>query len=128
LTGTKSNDLLKLKKEAEMNLSKNENSSLEQRLQAAREEALKQIDTGLIQCAVFATGEKGPVVAVGKQCVKPHEKPITENSRFDIASVGKVFTAACCALLISDGKLDPMRLSRSICRNTFLEKMWDYCA
>lgn len=90
-----------------MNLSENENSSLEQRLKATREEALKQIAGGLIQGAVFATGEEGPVVAVGKQCVTPHEKSMTENSRFDIASVGKVFTAACCALLISDGKLDP---------------------
>ena len=32
---------------------------------------------------------------------------MTVHSRFDIASVGKVFTAACCALLAADGELEP---------------------
>ena len=32
---------------------------------------------------------------------------MTADSRFDMASVGKVFTAGCCALLIAQGKLNP---------------------
>lgn len=84
----------------------NEDTSMERRFENAKCEALKQIENGLIQGAVF-TVNGGPVIPLGKQCVKPVERAMTENSRFDIASVGKVFTAACCALLAADGKLDP---------------------
>lgn len=84
----------------------NEDTSMERRFENAKGEALKQIENGLIQGAVF-TVNGGPVIPLGKQCVKPVERAMTENSRFDIASVGKVFTAACCALLAADGKLDP---------------------
>ena len=77
------------------------------RIEAARQEALKQIDSGLIQGAVFTANGGMPVIAVGKQCIHPVERAMTERSRFDIASAGKVFTAGCCALLIADGKLDP---------------------
>lgn len=77
------------------------------RIEAARQEALKQIDSGLIQGAVFTANGGMLVIAVGKQCIHPVERAMTERSRFDIASAGKVFTAGCCALLIADGKLDP---------------------
>ncbi len=73
----------------------------------AEDEALQQMASGLIQGAVFTATGGLPVVAVGKQCIHPAEKPMTEHSRFDIASVGKVFTAGCCAQLIAEGKLDP---------------------
>ena len=84
----------------------NGGTSMERRFENAKGEALKQIENGLIQGAVFSVNG-GPVISLGKQCVKPVERAMTENSRFDIASVGKVFTAACCALLAADGKLDP---------------------
>ncbi len=75
------------------------------RVERAKAEALKQIEAGLIQGAVF-TANGFPVIAVGDQCVKPVRRPMTINSRFDMASVGKTFTAACCALLMCDGKLN----------------------
>ncbi len=79
---------------------------LTERIERAKAEAQKQIDSGLIQGAVFtATGF--PVTAIGKQCVNPKDVPMTVNSRFDMASVGKTMTAADCALLILDGKLEP---------------------
>lgn len=72
----------------------------------AEKEALKQIREGLIQGTVFGK-VGGPLAALGFQCVHPQKVPMTEQSRFDIASVGKIFTAACCALLAVEGKLDP---------------------
>lgn len=81
-------------------------SSPEERLENARREAQTQIASGLIQGAVIAVAG-GPAAAAGLQCVHPAEKPMTVHSRFDIASVGKVFTAACCALLAADGELEP---------------------
>lgn len=73
----------------------------------ALEEAQKQIDSGLIQGAVFADTRSGIIEALGKQRIHPTEAMMTADSRFDMASVGKVFTAGCCALLIAAGKLDP---------------------
>ena len=81
-------------------------SSPEERLENAWREAQTQIASGLIQGAVIAVAG-GPAAAAGLQCVHPAEKPMTVHSRFDIASVGKVFTAACCALLAADGELEP---------------------
>ncbi len=72
----------------------------------AEEDAMRQIGGGLIQGAVFGRAG-GPLTALGFQCVSPRKIPMTEQSRFDIASVGKVFTAACCSLLAAEGKLDP---------------------
>lgn len=81
-------------------------ASLASRIDAARQEALAQIDRGLIQGAVFALGGEGPATAVGWQRVKPEKRPMTSESRFDIASAGKTFTASCCAILASQGRLD----------------------
>lgn len=85
----------------------NPRPSLDARLRDARVEAQRQVDDGLIQGAVFALGDVGPIVPVGLQNVHPAARPMTEHSRFDIASVGKTFTAACCALLAVEGRLDP---------------------
>ena len=76
-------------------------------LRDAELEALRQTASGLIQGAVFTATGGAPLTAVGKQCVHPEEKPMTAHSRFDMASVGKVFTAGCCAQLIAEGKVDP---------------------
>ncbi len=77
-----------------------------EKMNRASAEAAKQIKSGLIQGAVFsATGL--PAAAQGLQCIHPQEKIMTPDSRFDMASVGKVFTASCCALLICEGKLAP---------------------
>jgi len=70
------------------------------------QEVKKQIRAGLILGAVFGTAGHS-LSALGKQTLQPQERPMTINSRFDIASVGKVFTASCCALLVTQGKLDP---------------------
>ncbi len=79
--------------------------TIDERVARAKAEAQRQVDAGIIQGAVF-TANGFPVIAVGYQCVKPVKKPMTVDSRFDMASVGKQFTAACCALLMCDGKLD----------------------
>lgn len=75
-------------------------------LQEALEDAQAQIERGLIQGGVFATLEQEPV-AFGWQTMNPKKTAMTTDSRFDIASVGKVFTASCCASLVVEGKLDP---------------------
>lgn len=93
---------------------------MKEKIEAARQEALRQIDSGLIQGAVFTASGGMPVVAIGKQCVHPVAKAMTEHSRFDLASVGKVFTAGCCALLAADGKLDP-----DAPFVTYLPEYWD---
>lgn len=81
-------------------------TSLEIRLKRASELAGQQIESGLIQGCVFAIGDEGPAIACGLQKIHPAEVPMSPDSRFDMASVGKVFTAACCACLAADGKLD----------------------
>jgi len=82
-------------------------ASLASRIDEATREAQAQIDSGLIQGVVFALGDAGPVTAVGWQRVKPEKRPMTPASRFDMASAGKTFTASCCAILASQGRLDP---------------------
>ena len=76
------------------------------RLAPALEEARKQMESGLIQGGVISTLTQEPV-PFGLQDVAPREAVMTADSRFDIASVGKVFTASCCAALAAEGKLDP---------------------
>lgn len=74
---------------------------------SVQQEIQQQIDSGLIQGAVCVSNRDHSVIVSGKQCVHPVEKPMTAESRFDIASVGKLFTASCCALLILNEKLNP---------------------
>jgi CubicO group peptidase (beta-lactamase class C family) len=76
-------------------------------VEAARREAQRQADAGLIQGGVVASTRTNEIIVVGRQCVKPAARPMTEHSRFDIASVGKVFTTACLARLIIEGQVDP---------------------
>lgn len=78
----------------------------DERMKDALNEALKQIETGLVQGVVFTSNAASHTVAAGLQCIKPERKLMTEDSRFDIASVGKIFTAACCSLLIANGELE----------------------
>lgn len=80
---------------------------LRSRLEAASDEARRQIADKLIAGAVFAIGNRGPAVALGEQCWSPRHLPMTEASVFDLASVGKTFTASLCARLVTAGKLDP---------------------
>lgn len=67
----------------------------------------EQVKSGLIQGGVAASTRSEKIAAAGLQNVHPEAKAMTERSRFDIASAGKVFTAGCTALLIEAGKLDP---------------------
>lgn len=77
------------------------------RLEAALEEARNQVGSGLVQGLVFTDNRIREVAALGKQCIHPAEKMMTPDSRFDLASAGKVFTAGCCALLAARNELDP---------------------
>ncbi len=67
-------------------------------------EIQRQIDSGLIQGAAVRTNRNTETIALG---IQAGTIPITAQSRFDIASTGKVFTAACVALLALDGKINP---------------------
>ena len=60
------------------------------------DEIQRQIDSGLIQGAAVRTNRNGETIALG---IQAGAIPMTAQSRFDIASTGKVFTAACVALL-----------------------------
>lgn len=71
----------------------------------AREETARQIDDGLILGAVIGAKGFAPA-AQGLQGVTPLERPMTVDSRFDLASAAKTFTAAAAALLHAEGKLD----------------------
>lgn len=75
-------------------------------MEKALEEARKQIEEGIIQGAVIGTVD-GPIAAIGERTTIPERTPMTTDCRFDIASVGKVFTASCASLLVLQGKLDP---------------------
>lgn len=63
-----------------------------------------QLDARIIQGAVVRSNRDQAPFFAGMQT---DTLPMTANSRFDIASTGKTFTALCCALLIDGGKLDP---------------------
>lgn len=76
----------------------------DKKFEAAKLEALAQIERGLIAGAVFGTVDG--IAACGTQTRNPY-RPMRTQSRFDIASVSKTFTANCCAMLVVDGKLDP---------------------
>ena len=67
------------------------------------DEIREQINSGLIQGAVVRTNLSEETIAMG---VQAGNIPMSAESRFDIASTGKVFTAACVALLALDGKID----------------------
>lgn len=86
---------------------------------SAREEAMRQMEDGMIQGIVFTENRSGRIEALGRQCIRPEEKMMSADSRFDMASVGKVFTAGCCAMLVAQGKLDPDK--------PFVDYLPEYC-
>ena len=67
------------------------------------DEIHEQINSGLIQGAVVRTNLSENTISAG---IQAGDIPMSAQSRFDIASTGKVFTAACVALLSLDGKID----------------------
>lgn len=69
------------------------------------EEIERQMKQHLFQGCVCGTIDKGPF-SFGLQARHPKDIKMTPQSRFDIASVGKVFTASCCAIMHLQGKLD----------------------
>ena len=67
------------------------------------EEIRSQISSGLIQGAAVRTNLSEETIAAG---IQAGDIPMSPESRFDIASTGKVFTAGCTALLALEGKID----------------------
>lgn len=67
------------------------------------DEIQRQIDSGLIQGAVVKTNLNDETISAG---IQAENIPMSENSRFDIASAGKPFTATCAAILAEKGMLD----------------------
>ena len=63
------------------------------------------IDTGLYSGLAVGSNRIAPLVAGSRTL--DGRLPVTTETLFDLASVGKTQTAALCALLIADGKLDP---------------------
>lgn len=66
----------------------------------------RQIAEGLMAGCVCGT-VGGPLYAAGERTRHPVSTPMEEDCIFDLASVGKTFTAGLCALLAADGRLDP---------------------
>lgn len=77
------------------------------RFGCAFENARAIIADGLCAGFAMADADDGPVLCDGLQCFWEKRLPMTPRSRFDIASVGKTFTAALAAQLVAEGLLDP---------------------
>ena len=73
----------------------------------ARERIHQLITDDIYAGLIAADADGGPIIAEGLQCFQSKQLPITKETRCDIASVGKLFTASLCALLVTEGKLDP---------------------
>lgn len=69
-------------------------------------EAQSQIDCGLVQGMVIACNKYPELIVLGNQRLNPCPSAMSANSRFDIASVGKVMTIACLARLIDAGLVE----------------------
>lgn len=77
---------------------------------AVRSEVQRQIRSGLIRGASWCCGNSEKIfrpAAEGEAQWKNVSVPVRVESRFDLASVTKTFTAAACALLAAEGKLNP---------------------
>jgi CubicO group peptidase (beta-lactamase class C family) len=72
-----------------------------------RERIHQLIADGIYAGLIVADADGGPILLEGLQCFQAKKLPVSEETRCDIASVGKLFTASMCALLVTDGKLDP---------------------
>lgn len=68
-------------------------------------EMKRQVESGLVQGVVAIANTNHEYYTYGTQDIAGNE-PMTERSRFDIASVGKIFTTGCCGLLYCAGELD----------------------
>ena len=73
----------------------------------ARELIHKLVSDGVYAGLIAADADGGPVLLEGLQCYEQKKLPVTEETRCDIASVGKLFTASMCSLLVTEGRLDP---------------------
>lgn len=58
----------------------------------------KYVDNGLFNCIVCLSN-RGDAEACGNRTLAPADGPVTLESMFDLASIGKTRTAAMCALL-----------------------------
>jgi len=56
---------------------------------------------------IVCASNRGDLCAEGLRTLTPAGGPMAVGSAFDLASVGKTQTAALCALLVADGRLDP---------------------
>ncbi len=91
----------------------------------AHERIHQLVSDGIYAGLIAADADGGPILLEGLQCfsqsrsagpscpdsgsgaVAPRPIPVSEQTRCDIASVGKLFTASLCALLVVEGRLDP---------------------
>lgn len=74
--------------------------------EAVRAELRRECDARMIAGAVvMCSGLERPVVE-GFARLEPEMAPMREGTRFDVASLTKVFTAAVCARLAADGLID----------------------
>ena len=62
---------------------------------------------GVYSSILAADADGGQVIFEGLQCFAEKKTPVSEETRCDIASVGKLFTASLCSLLVLEGRLDP---------------------
>jgi len=74
---------------------------------ALREAAVRYVGVEKLFGGMVCMSNRGDCVCVGNRTLTPADGPMTPESLFDLASVGKTQTAALCALLYADGKLDP---------------------
>lgn len=63
------------------------------------------VDEGLFGCVVCVSN-RGDMEAYGNRTLTAAGGPVTVDSRFDLASIGKTQTAAMCVLLHLEGRLD----------------------
>ena len=87
----------------------------------ARERIHQLISDGIYAGLIAADADGGPILLEGLQSFSGRDsvappisgsgavapRPVTPETRCDIASVGKLFTASLCALLVAEGRLDP---------------------
>jgi len=74
---------------------------------ALRAAMKKTVEDGLYAGLVVGSNRVPPMICEGYQTLDERHFKMFLNSVFDLASVGKTQTAALCALLAADGKLDP---------------------